>query len=440
MFLKQVKQTIVWMLVVSILLTVPAMASEEKISAYQYPTQISVNGTYLDAANYLINDVIFVPLRAISEGFGYEINWNEDRSIDLTTKKTMEPKLKSKEYQIALFPKAASFMVHKDDLTIRVNGSVFETPHYLYRGTTYVPLAFLKDALHCHIVEDNTISVTKIYSPEYVTFGENDYFYYDGQMLTERQFKDAVTLLNYAMGGSNLTPSAAELELAYLKSSYLVGNKLTDDQNYPKFLEANKIDTMLSDMGIQDTQILKEIILKAIFYQYEITEEDVLSYYIPTEEELEAIRKTSSYGIGHWMKAKHILITKTEDESGKKQAEELLKKVKENPSDFDKLMAEFSQDPGSKTYPDGYVFQEGDMVTEFYEGTLALKVGEISDLVESPYGYHIILKVADFENGVPCEEVKDELQAEYAKEMSDNDIVRTAAYINTVLNQNYQAK
>lgn len=57
---------------------------------------------------------------------------------------------------------------------------------------------------------------------------------------------------------------------------------------------------------------------------------------------------------------------------------------------FDALMNEFSEDTGLAAYPDGYYFQEGDMVPEFYEGTLALAPGEISGIVESYYGYHII--------------------------------------------------
>lgn len=57
---------------------------------------------------------------------------------------------------------------------------------------------------------------------------------------------------------------------------------------------------------------------------------------------------------------------------------------------FDALMNEFSEDGGLASYPDGYYFQEGDMIPEFYEGTLALAPGEISGIVEGFYGYHII--------------------------------------------------
>ena len=61
---------------------------------------------------------------------------------------------------------------------------------------------------------------------------------------------------------------------------------------------------------------------------------------------------------------------------------------------FDQLMNEYSEDTGLATNPDGYTTQPGAMVSEFEDTALALEVGEISDVVESAYGYHIILRLA----------------------------------------------
>lgn len=79
----------------------------------------------------------------------------------------------------------------------------------------------------------------------------------------------------------------------------------------------------------------------------------------------------------------------------KATAEDILKQLQESDNlaaDFDALMQEYSEDSGLAANPDGYIFTAGEMVTEFEEGTRALEFGQISGIVESPYGYHIILR------------------------------------------------
>lgn len=60
---------------------------------------------------------------------------------------------------------------------------------------------------------------------------------------------------------------------------------------------------------------------------------------------------------------------------------------------FDQLMNEYSEDTGLATNPDGYTTHRGEMVSAFEDTALALEPGEISGIVESPYGYHIILRL-----------------------------------------------
>lgn len=88
------------------------------------------------------------------------------------------------------------------------------------------------------------------------------------------------------------------------------------------------------------------------------------------------------------VRARHILVT-TEAE-----AKELLERVKKG-EDFSSLAKKYSQDPGSavKGGDLGY-FSTGMMVAPFEKSAFGLKVGEVSGLVKTAFGYHII-KVTD---------------------------------------------
>lgn len=67
---------------------------------------------------------------------------------------------------------------------------------------------------------------------------------------------------------------------------------------------------------------------------------------------------------------------------------------------FNELMNQYSEDSGLSSNPNGYTATTGQMVPEFENTALALEFGAISDIVESTYGYHIILRgeVEDLES------------------------------------------
>lgn len=122
----------------------------------------------------------------------------------------------------------------------------------------------------------------------------------------------------------------------------------------------------------------------------------------PTDADVEAYIADNDI-----LMAKHILLMTVDSTTRepledsviaekKATAEDILKQLQESDdlsADFDALMHEYSEDTGLASYPDGYTFTSGEMVTEFEEGTRALEYGQISGLVESPYGYHIILRL-----------------------------------------------
>lgn len=107
------------------------------------------------------------------------------------------------------------------------------------------------------------------------------------------------------------------------------------------------------------------------------------------------------------VRAKHILIQfpEGEGENGEltdaqkadtlARAEAALAEVNamNDISEFDALIEKYNEDPGMESNPDGYYFGKGEMVQEFEESAYSLEEGKTSGLVETSYGYHILLKL-----------------------------------------------
>ena len=110
------------------------------------------------------------------------------------------------------------------------------------------------------------------------------------------------------------------------------------------------------------------------------------------------------------MQVKHILF-KTVDDSGSPLPDEEIAAARQKAEDtlaqlqasddmenlFDQLMNELSEDgryaDGTLGAPDGYLFGEGEMVQEFEDAAKALGEHELSGIVETSYGYHILLRL-----------------------------------------------
>jgi peptidyl-prolyl cis-trans isomerase D len=122
--------------------------------------------------------------------------------------------------------------------------------------------------------------------------------------------------------------------------------------------------------------------------QITVTEEQIKRFY---EQNL------TRYKTDEQRRASHILVKAAKDApasekaAAKAKAEKLLADLKKSPNDFAKLAKANSDDPGSaERGGDLDFFGKGMMVKPFEDATLQLKEGEVSGIVESDFGYHII--------------------------------------------------
>ncbi|HSV51190.1 MAG TPA: SurA N-terminal domain-containing protein [Burkholderiaceae bacterium] len=148
-------------------------------------------------------------------------------------------------------------------------------------------------------------------------------------------------------------------------------------------------------------------------------------------------------------RASHILIASPKSapaadrQKAKTKAQELLAAAKKAPQTFAELAKKNSQDPGSAPAGgDLDFFGRGAMVKPFEDAAFAMKAGDISDVVESDFGYHII-KLTDIKapKKRSFEEMRPELEAELKNQQAQRKYAETAeVFTNGVYEQSESLK
>ncbi len=152
-----------------------------------------------------------------------------------------------------------------------------------------------------------------------------------------------------------------------------------------------------------EEQIKKTMGYEKLIGDVEVNDAEAKAYY---DENKEDFNKPEQ------VKASHILVkvdasaTPEQKAAAKTKIDGLLKQVKAG-GDFATLAKENSDCPSKERGGDLGFFDRGTMVKEFADAAFALKVGEISGIVETQFGYHII-KVTDRKEGglMPFEKAK----------------------------------
>jgi peptidyl-prolyl cis-trans isomerase D len=247
-----------------------------------------------------------------------------------------------------------------------------------------------------------------------------------------------------AIAGSTLVPKAVAdhiqrlseeerevRELRFRPEDYAGQVKVTDEainDHYSK----NKVEFETPENVRAEYLVLT---LDSVAKQINVPESDLRAYYEQNK---------SRYGTPEQRRASHILFTvgdsgTAKDKAGaRKIAEEVLAKVRAHPDEFAKLAKQYSKDPGSAANGgDLGFFGRTMMVKPFEEAAFGLKEGEISDLVESDFGFHIIrvtaIKPAQIK---PFEEVRGEIETEYRHQQAQKKFAEAAeTFTNTVYEQ-----
>ena len=137
--------------------------------------------------------------------------------------------------------------------------------------------------------------------------------------------------------------------------------------------------------------LVEEVINREVRDPVAITPERVKKFY---DENGPRFEQPESLRAAHILLATRDLVTNQELSPEKQKAqrdlmEALLKRARAG-EDFSKLAKEFSQDPGSKERGGEYVFARGTMALEFETAAFGLKPNQISDVITTKYGFHII--------------------------------------------------
>ncbi|MFH1487482.1 MAG: SurA N-terminal domain-containing protein, partial [Pseudomonadota bacterium] len=140
-----------------------------------------------------------------------------------------------------------------------------------------------------------------------------------------------------------------------------------------------------------------------------VTDAEVKGYY---EDHIEAFKQKKE------VKARHILFklkpdaSEEEEKASREKASKVLEKARKG-EDFASLAKEYSEGPTAEEGGDLGYFSEGQMVKPFEEAAFKMKKGEISDLVRTDFGFHIIL-LEDIK------EARTKTLDEVGKEIADN--------------------
>lgn len=185
-----------------------------------------------------------------------------------------------------------------------------------------------------------------------------------------------------------------------------VKKRFPSDDEYQAALTKMKITEAELKSQIREGMAIQQFVDNYLAQDIAVSDAETIDFY---EKNPEMFKQPEQ------IKASHILVkVDTEaDEATKGQANKKIKEIQkklETGQDFASLAAEFSEGPSNVNGGDLGYFSRGQMVKPFEDAAFKLKSGEVSDIVETRFGYHLI-KVVDKkpESVISYDTVKDKI-------------------------------
>ena len=232
-----------------------------------------------------------------------------------------------------------------------------------------------------------------------------------GELVTQ-QVRDGIPPLAFATKAVEDRAIKTELQqrevtIAEIKSADFISQVKVDDAEVKAYYEKHKDKFQVPE------QVKLEFVrfsANDLIMKMQVTEEDSKRFYNENAAKFQGDEKR---------RASHILIgfgpgaTPEAKAQAKKKAEEILAEVKKNPAKFAELAKKNSQDPGSaEKGGDLGMFGRGAMVKAFEEAAYSMKPGQVSDLVQSEFGFHIIKLTEVSGQAQSYESLKPQIRAE----------------------------
>ncbi len=327
---------------------------------------VYVDGTLLEAdvPARIIDSRTMVPLRAIFEAIGAKVIWDDTTKTAISEKDGTTVKVAIGQYSI-----------NKNGTDIPI-----DVPAQIIDSRTLVPARAIAESYDCKVFWDNDTKTVRIKSFE---LSEPVLSELDKQIVvrvgTKEISKATYSLYEAVIANSDTDISTDEL-LRQHEAICLFAQKNNITVTAP---ELDKIDVIIDSIiksGSYEQQLAAYKTSDKAYRDYIVSSVLLQKAVLYTPEEVDD-NKALEYAKQNYVRVKHTVV-KTAEEAAK-----VLERIS-NGEAFEAVVSDTSFD--SMNVKTGYVFTKGEMVKEFEDASFALAEGQVSGVIPSSYGYHVI--------------------------------------------------